>query len=89
MFRLWARTVKKNRLLRDTIIEYPDPDKTRTHKIFDSLTEVCRQFDLPSPIWLDSNISEFKRNSLTRFTQDSFVEEVPFDYLEIRVLEED
>ena len=40
------------------------------------------------PIWLESNIDEFRRLDHTRFRQDSFIEPLDFDYLEIRVLEE-
>ena len=31
----------------------------------------------------------FKRHSKTRFRQDSFIEHIEFDYLEIQVIEED
>ena len=41
------------------------------------------------PIWLNVNVEEFKRIDKTRFSKDSFIEEVPFDYLEIHVIEED
>lgn len=88
MFRLWARTFKDNRMLHDTCIKDDSAD-TRTHKIFHALDEVCRQFDLGRPIWLDKNISDFKRNSKTRFTQDNFIENIDFDYLEFQVIEED
>lgn len=64
-------------------------DTNRTRKIYAALDEICREFDLAVPIWLDSNISEFRKISKTRFTKDSFIEEVPFDYLEIQVIEED
>ena len=81
MFRLWGKIFKDNHMLRDTVIE-DDRNDTRTHKIIDSL-------DLGKPIWRDSNIQEFKRHSKTRFYQDSFIEEIPFDYLELQVIEED
>jgi len=64
-------------------------DDTRTHKIFRALDEVCLQFDLGKPIWLDKTISDFKRYRKTRFTQDNFMEPIEFDYLEIQVIEED
>ena len=51
--------------------------------------EVCLQFDLGKPIWLESTVSDFKRHRKARFTQDNFIEEIPFDYLEIQVIEED
>ena len=69
---------------------YEDPsDVNRTRKVYAGLEEICREFDLQVPIWLDSNISEFKRISKTRFNRDSFIEDTDFDYLEIHVIEED
>ena len=66
-----------------------DSDLNRTRKIYAGLEAICREFDLSVPIWLESNVSDFKRVARTRFTKDSFVEAVPFDYLEIQVIEED
>lgn len=87
MFRLWGKIWQDNRLLKDTTI-CDDSQDTRTHKIFRALDEICAQFDLCKPIWLDSNIREFQRHSKTRFTQDNFIEQIPFDFLEIQVIEE-
>lgn len=88
MFRLWAKIFKDNRMLRDTCIENRDND-TRTHKIFHALDDVCYEFDLGKPIWLDKTIAEFKRHNKARFTQDNFIETIEFDYLEIQIIEED
>lgn len=88
MFRLWAKIFKDNHLLKDTVICDESTD-TRTHKVFHALDEVCYQFDLGKPIWLDSTITEFKRHAKARFYQDNFIESIEFDYLEIHVIEED
>ncbi|MBD5525434.1 MAG: hypothetical protein HDR04_13650 [Lachnospiraceae bacterium] len=88
MFRLWAKEFKDNHMLRDTVIEDASSE-TRTHKVFHALDEVCYRFDLGKPIWLDANVQDFKRHDKTRFTQDSFIESIDFDYLEIHVIEED
>ncbi|MCR4787340.1 MAG: hypothetical protein K5888_02020 [Lachnospiraceae bacterium] len=88
MFRLWAKEFKDNRMLRDTTVS-DDRDDTRTHKIFDAVSKVCVEFDLGNPIWLDQNVKDFKRTSKCRFTSDSFIEGIDFDYLEIQVIEED
>ncbi len=88
MFRLWAKEFKDNRMLKDTVIE-DDRNDTRTHKIFHALEEICLQFDLSKPIWLESTVYDFKRHSKTRFSQDNFIDEIDFDYLEIQVIEED
>ncbi len=88
MFRLWAKIFKDNRMLKDTCIEDAGTD-TRTHKVFHALDEICYQFDLGKPVWLDKTISDFKRYRKARFTQDSFMESIDFDYLEIQIIEED
>ena len=88
MFRMWGKIWKNHHMLRDTVICIYDYSLSRTDMVFQSLDEICYEFDLSKPIWLDSNISEFKRVSKTRFTQDSFIEQIPFDFLELQVIEE-
>lgn len=88
MFRVWGRTFKSNKMLKSTTIEL-NMDDTRTHKVFKALEMICEEFDLGTPIWLDTNINEFKRIARTRFTADSFVEPIDFDYLDFYVIEDD
>jgi hypothetical protein len=88
MFRLWARTFKNNHMIKDTVI-CDDTRDTRTHKVFNAVEKVCYEFDLGKPIWLDSNINDFKKHNKTRFTKDCFIEDIDFDFLEIQVIEED
>ncbi len=88
MFRLWAKIFKDNRMLRDTVICNDNIELNRTKKIFAAIDEICYQFDLSKPIWLDSTIADFKKHDKTRFTQDNFIERIDFDYLEIHVIEE-
>lgn len=85
--KVWGKIWKKGHMLRDTVIE-DNSDDTRTHKIFNALYEICLAFDLGKPIWLDSNIKEFKTRAKTRFRADSFVEAIDFDYLELEIIEE-
>lgn len=88
MFRLWGKVWKDNHMIKDTVY-CTEKEDTRTHKIFDGLREICNEFDLENPIWLDKTIAEFKRHDKARFYQDNFIEEIPFDYLEIQIIEED
>lgn len=87
MFRLWGKIFKDNKMIADTVI-CDESDDTRTHKIFHALHEICLEFDLSEPIWLDATVSEFRRHDKTRFRQDNFVDSIDFDYLEIHVIEE-
>lgn len=88
MFTLWAKLCKNNRVTADLTVQDPS-DETRTHKVFSAIETVCLHFDLSRPIWLESNITEFRRRSRTRFGRDNFIEDISFDYLEIQIIEED
>lgn len=88
MFRLWGKIMYENHLIKDMVYENSSPDMTRTKKVFDGLHNICMEFDLAEPIWLDKNIAEFKRMDKTRFHADNFIETIDFDYLEIHVIEE-
>ncbi|MCI5884239.1 MAG: hypothetical protein PUG66_04825 [Clostridiales bacterium] len=89
MFRLWAKEFKSNRMIRDMVVENPSTELSRTKKIFAALDEICYEFDLSKPIWLEHNIEEFQRIDKTRFQKDNFIDAIDFDYLEIHVIEED
>ena len=84
MFRLWCKILDENgKTVSETTVE-DDRNVNRTAKVLDSLSEACIRLDLAEPIWLDSNINEFKAHSKTRFLQDNFVESVDFKALEIQ-----
>lgn len=87
MFRLWGKLFKENRLTKDMVYQEESED-TRTHKIFRGIESFIYEFDLEKPIWLNQNIEDFKKNGKTRFYQDSFIEHIAFDYMEIHVIEE-
>jgi len=89
MFRIWMKIIKENRLVQDTVIEIDDPEETRTHKVYKALEEGCHRMNLAIPIWLDLNKKDFIRHARTRFTADSFIETIDFDYLDFQVIEED
>ena len=86
--RIWFRKWKDNHLAGDTVVEDNSED-TRTHKVFHAITKACGIFDLAEPIWLDAAVRDFQKHARVRFTQDAFMEEIPFDYLEMWVIEED
>ena len=89
MFRVWGKLIQKNKTIKDYTACIEDYSMTRTNKVYKALDEICYEFDLQNPIWLDSTVNDFKRHARTRFNQDCFIEEIDFDYLEIQVIEED
>ena len=88
MFRIWGKIWKDNHLIKDMVSCNNDYSMSRTAMVFQALDEICHEFDLGCPIWLEKNVSEFRRHSKVRFYQDSFIEEIEFDYLEVQVIEE-
>ena len=78
MFRMWGKIWKDNRIKEDMVIEINDFSLSRTQMVFQALDEICSQFDLEKPIWLDSNIKEFQLRAKTRFNQDNFIEILDF-----------
>ena len=86
--RIWFKEWKESKMIRDHVVEDFSED-TRTHNIFHALDEACYALDLGRPLWLDLTVKDFKKYAKARFTQDCFVEEISFDYLEIEVLDED
>lgn len=89
MFRVWGKIFKENRLVKDITIENPAHNMSRTAKVYAALDDMCYQFDLQVPIWLESNKKEFIMHDKTRFHQDNFIESIDFDFLEFHVIEED
>ena len=88
MFRMWGKIIKNNHLLKDTVISIGDYSLSRTQMVFQALDDICYEFDLEKPIWLDATVREFQIHSKARFTRDCFIEAVDFDFLEIQVIEE-
>ncbi len=86
--RFWAKIIKDNHLTADTVAERTGAE-SRTLKVFSALEECCLKLDLPVPIWMKNNVKDFQRNAKVCFRADSFMEEIPFDYLEFQVIEED
>ena len=88
MFRLWGRIWKDNHMLKDTVI-CDDREETRTHKVFYCLEQIFYELVLGYPNKIDTTVRDFRKHRKTRFYQDSFIEQIEFDYLEIQVIEED
>ena len=83
MPRLWAKIIKRHRIERQATAP------CAWEGVEDALTELCREFDIPRPIWLNKHYREFEDFRRTQFLPEHFMEEVPFQRLEIEFLEDD
>ena len=82
MSRLWVR------VMRDHRIEKQDACPCAWGEEAKALTEVCKKFDIPCPIWLPKHEREYDSFRRTAFTSEHFVEEIAFDRLEIEFLDD-
>ena len=83
MPRLWARIIEKQRRQRQATRD------CRYEDVEDALTEICREFDIPRPIWLNKHYREYEEFRRTRSLPEHFMEDVPFQRLEIEYLDDD
>ena len=60
MFRLWAKIWESGHMRKDMVVCNEDKELNRTRKIFAAIEEVCNEFDLSRPIWLDNSKSMIK-----------------------------
>lgn len=82
MPRLWGKIIEKHRIAKqETVTCTPD-------SIGEALTEICRDFDIPCPLWLNKHQNEFENFRHTSFLPEHFMEEVSFQKLEIEYLDD-
>lgn len=83
MPRLWARVIRKHRIEKQGTWDcrYEDAEA--------ALTELCREFDIPSPLWLAKQRREYRDFRRTSFLPEHFMEDVLFQRLEIEYLDDD
>ena len=83
MARLWARIIVKHRISQQATAPCAFDD------VEEALTGLCRDFDIPCPIWLKKHENEFSAFRHTAFLPEHFMEEVPFQKLEIEYLDDE
>ncbi len=81
MFKLWARTTIKDKIINDTI--YTSDEKFNVDNLLNYLTDVCYVFDIPTPVILKSHRENLDKFHITRFRKTDFIEPINFDALVI------
>ena len=85
--KLYGKLVKNNIMLKQS----KQADMTGEKGFHDTMEELfiilCKELDIPVPIWLKKNTNEISRYRKTFFGREQFIEEVFFDkfILEIEV----
>ncbi len=82
MNRLWVKSIKRHRIVKnsDAPCEWGEEQEI--------LREILHEMDYPCPMWLDKHLKEFEAFRRTVFKPEHFVEDVPFDELEVVYLDD-
>lgn len=87
MYRLWAKTIIKNKM-HDTIDVTNNEDISTDKKMKKCLETIYNKLDISAPIWMEKHYDEFKEFKRITFKKDDFIDEVYFDKLEIELIDD-
>ena len=79
MIRIWAKVVKKDKILKQTV--YEREGTTDYSMFFDYLREICEQLDVPTPVLIKTHLFNYAKYNSVKFFQADFVVPISFDKL--------
>ena len=80
---IWVRLIKRNRIERDASVPC-----LRT-EWQDALNAACHQLDVAKPMVLPRHERDWEQFSQARFLKEHFVEDIPFDRMEVEFIDPD
>ena len=84
--KLEGTVFRANITIADTIVEQPDQPGSFVKQLEKCLIRLCRELEIPIPLWLEKNTREFARFHQTIFFEEQFTEKVNFNRFQIRLL---
>ena len=82
---LEGRLFVANRMTEIKTVTTEDSDTSYAKCLEKALVELCRQLDIPVPMWMKKNTKEFAAFGQTIFFREQYTEQVRFDRFQIRV----
>lgn len=82
--KLEGRLFVANRMTEIKEIETEDTNEPFSTQLGRALVELCRQMDIPVPMWMKKNTHEFAAFRQTIFFKEQYTENVRFDRFQIK-----
>lgn len=82
MTRLWIKAIKNHRIDQQAEAACAWGEEKEV------LVELCKQTDIPCPLWLNKQEKEFSRFRRTSFLPEHFIESVDFDKLDVEYIDD-
>ncbi|MBQ9264517.1 MAG: hypothetical protein IJ189_10005 [Clostridia bacterium] len=80
---IWVRLMRKTHIDKDTTVE------CSLDNWQEALDSACHKLDVPRPIILPRHERDWEQFSQARFLKDHFMEDVPFDRMEVEFIDPD
>lgn len=77
----------ENRLMDRRTREIEEDGKAFVYNLDRCLLELCKDMNIPIPVWMEKNTREFARWRQTAFSREQFNEKTSFDRFQIRLSE--
>ncbi len=84
--KLEGRVFKANLNLAERTVEKSEVGDSFVKDLEWCFVKLCRELDIPIPLWLVKNTSEFAKFRQTIFFAEHFTENVSFDRFQIKLL---
>ena len=79
MIRIWAKVLKKDKIIKQYMFERFSP--MDYSEFFDYLREICENLDIATPVLIKTHLFNYAKYNNVRFTANDFVEQINFDKL--------
>ena len=85
---IYGRIVKGHKTIyQKNIADKCGPSSDFRDRLENCLLSLCKDADIPTPMWLSKNTAELGMFNKTNFFAEQFPEAVKFDRLEIKIAE--
>ena len=85
--KLEGRTFKGNTLLNVDVVVYENPNVRFSKELEECFVILCKEMEVPVPMWLSKNTHEFAVFRQTIFFAEQFNQKVGFDRFQIKLME--
>ncbi len=84
--KLEGKLFKGNLMIAQAVSSIQAPEMSFVKELETNLIDLCRQLEIPIPLWLSKNTHEFAAFRQTMFFADQYTETVRFDRFQIKML---
>lgn len=86
--KLWAKCILDNRIEKDCVREYPYTRQAGIDEWNEMIGDMVKPMDISRPVVLKKHLRELQNFSLTHFSKQDFMDDIPYDRFVIEIFPE-